>query len=76
MEGIQEENPGELNITLYIAAGISYDHKGPLQFYHDPADPVDKRTVSNKPSRPRRGKYESETEYQKRLEEWRVKPRH
>jgi hypothetical protein len=37
---IQEQRRNPINVTVHVAAGISYNHKGPLIFYNDPTDPV------------------------------------
>ncbi|KAF1991727.1 hypothetical protein K402DRAFT_389109 [Aulographum hederae CBS 113979] len=45
-----------LNVTLHVAAGVSYDHKGPLIFYKDPKEPSEK---VRKPPPPRKTMYET-----------------
>ena len=63
---IQEINQKEhLDVTVHLAAGISYDYKGAFVFYNDPAEPDISKP--RKPSKPRRSKYESDEQYQKRL---------
>jgi transposase len=53
-----------LNVTLHVAAGVSYNHKGPLIFYKDPKEPSEKE---RKAPKPRRSKYENDTAWQARL---------
>jgi hypothetical protein len=52
-----------LDITLHIAAGVSYNHKGPLIFYKDPQEPSEK---VRKPHPPQKSKYETQEQYQSR----------
>lgn len=53
-----------LDVTIHVAAGISYNHKGPLIFYHDPAEPSEKQ---RKPQKPRRRKAETDEQFAGRL---------
>jgi hypothetical protein len=53
-----------LDVTLHVAAGVCYDHKGPLIFYKDPQQPSEK---VRKPAPPRQSKYETQEQFQARL---------
>lgn len=61
---LQEKSSG-LNVTVHVAAGISYDYKGPLIFYNDPLDPGAPKPY--KPIKPRRGKFETLEHWQKEV---------
>jgi DDE superfamily endonuclease len=64
----QEIDQSSLNVTLHVAAGISYNHKGIFLFYNDPADPAIPKP--RPPPKPRRSKYEDDNQWQKRLREF------
>jgi hypothetical protein len=53
-----------LDVTLHVAAGVSYYYKGPLIFYKDPKEPSEK---VRKPQKPRKSKYEDDATYESRL---------
>ena len=55
-----------------MSAGISYNYKGPLRFYNDPAEPEAEKPY--KPRKPRRPKVESDEQYQERVTEWESQP--
>jgi DDE superfamily endonuclease len=59
---IQETDQIQLDITLHVAASVSYNHKGIFLFYNDPDD----KPKLRKPRGPRRSKYESEEQFQQR----------
>jgi len=59
-----------LNITLHVAAGICYDHKGEIIFYNDPEDPGEAR--QRRAPHPRKSKFETEEQYRFRVEDWRA----
>ena len=65
---LKEVKESGLNITLHVAAGISYNSKGYLIFYNDPEDPGDIR--QRKPPKPRKSSVETEVEYRKKVEDW------
>jgi hypothetical protein len=67
LESIREEKKPNLRVTVHVAGGISYNHKGPLIFYKDPQEPSEK---TGKPRKPRKSKYESDIEFRSRLETW------
>jgi transposase len=58
LQRLQETNHSKLNVTIHVAAGISYDHKGAFVFYNDPDEPSEPKAY--KPRRPRHGKYQSQ----------------
>ena len=65
---LKETKESGLNITLHVAAGISYNGKGCLVFYNDPEDPGDIR--QRKPPKPHKSSVETEAEYRKKVEDW------
>jgi hypothetical protein len=67
-EELQEVQPS-INVTVHVAGGISYNHKGVFLFYNDPRDPVEKPLV-DKRTRPRKRVAETPVEFQARLTEW------
>ncbi len=60
---INEVETSGLDVTIHVAAGISYNRKGPLIFYKDPKDPSEK---VRKAAPPRKSKYESDEQYDAR----------
>jgi hypothetical protein len=56
-----------LDVTIHVAGGISYNHKGTLIFYKDPQEPSEKQRL---PPKPRKSKYESEETWQSRVKVW------
>jgi hypothetical protein len=62
--GINEVDTSGLDVTVHVAAGISYNHKGPLIFYKDPVEPSEKQ---RKPAPPRKSKYETQSDYEGRV---------
>ena len=65
---IQEAPITNLNVTLHVAGGISYDFKGDLIFYNDPEEPAVVRKHNK--ARPRRSQVETEEEYQEKVKNW------
>lgn len=63
-----------LNITLHVAAGICYDHKGEIIFYNDPMDPGEVR--QRRAPHPRKSSVETEAEYRQRVDDWRASQPH
>lgn len=68
LERLDERKPC-LDITVHVAAGISYDSKGVFLFYNDPEDPAEKQ-VRDKRRKPRKRKTETEEQFQDRVKEW------
>ena len=64
---LREVKSSGLKVTVHIAAGISYNHKGPLIFYKDPKEPSEK---VYKPRKPRKTKYQTDSEYEAQVQEW------
>jgi hypothetical protein len=64
-----QETPMSINVTIHVAAGISYNHKGAFLFYNDPAEPGPKEYVY-KHARPRKSKYESQEEHEECVRRW------
>ncbi|KAF1813236.1 hypothetical protein P152DRAFT_457597, partial [Eremomyces bilateralis CBS 781.70] len=60
-QNLQETGSLPLNVTVHVASGVSYDHKGPLVFYNDPACPTVPK--SYRPRAPRRSSIESEEQH-------------
>jgi hypothetical protein len=67
LEAIREEKTSRLKVTVHVAAGISYNHKGPLIFYKDPEEPSEKALRGR---RPRKYKHETPEDFQNRLQSW------
>ncbi len=61
---INEVSSAGLDVTIHVAAGISYNHKGALIFYRDPAEPSEK---PQKPRKPKQLKYEIDSVFQARV---------
>jgi hypothetical protein len=61
-------------VTVHVAAGISYNHKGPLIFYNDPAEPGIPRP--HKPRKPRKSKYQTAEQYAQEVREWEARQPH
>jgi hypothetical protein len=57
---IQPNQKAPLNLTLHVAAGISYNHKGVFTFYKDPYEPSEKLY---KPRRPRKSSVETKQQH-------------
>ncbi len=55
------------NVTLHVAAGVSYNHKGAFIFYHDPKEPTEK---VYKPRRPRKSSVETQHEHLEAIQAW------
>ena len=68
------EAPQGLNITLHVAAGICYDHKGEITFYNDPMDPGEVK--QRKAPYPHRSSVETEAEYRQKVDDWRASQPH
>ena len=66
-EHLREVKSSGLKVTVHIAAGVSYNHKGPLIFYKDPKEPTEK---AYKPRKPRKTMYQTESEYQAQIQKW------
>jgi hypothetical protein len=60
------------NAIVHIAAGCSYDSKGPIIFYNDPADPTAPRPYL--PRAPRRSSVETTEEYAAAVHIFKVTP--
>lgn len=56
-----------IDLTVHVAGGVSYNHKGPLIFYNDPAEPGPK---VYKPRKPRKSSVQSDDDYQAALQAW------
>lgn len=67
---MKENKEGGLNVTLHVAGGISYNHKGDLIFYNDLAEPAAIRTHNK--ARLHKSSVKSEAEYQRKVEEWKA----
>ncbi|KAF1983122.1 hypothetical protein K402DRAFT_338837, partial [Aulographum hederae CBS 113979] len=52
---------------VHVAAGVSYNHKGPLIFYKDPKEPTEK---IYKPRKPRKTMYQTEEQFQHEIQQW------
>ncbi|KAF1982209.1 hypothetical protein K402DRAFT_340853, partial [Aulographum hederae CBS 113979] len=52
---------------VHVAAGVSYNHKGPLIFYKDPKEPTEK---TYKPRKPRKTMYQTEEQFQHEIQQW------
>jgi transposase len=63
----QEIDQSELNVTLHVAGGISYNHKGILEFYNNPDNPGIPKP--RRPYKPRQQKEESDKSYNIRLQD-------
>ena len=64
---INEAPAPQVDLVVYLAAGISYNHKGPLIFYHDPPE-IGSQQYGMR--RPRRSSVQTLEEYKKVLEAW------
>ena len=71
---LKERVESGLNVTLHVAAGISYNNKGYLIFYHDPEDPGEVR--QRRAPYPRKSSVETEAEYRQKVEDWRASQPH
>jgi hypothetical protein len=63
---LQENAVSPLNVTVHVAAGISYNYKGVFQFYKDPPE----RRIQGDPIKPRRSRFQSEDQYLTELRAW------
>ncbi len=54
-----------LNVTLHVTSGISYNFKGDLIFYNNPEEPAVVRKHNK--ARPRWSQVEIEEEYQEKV---------
>jgi transposase len=70
---LQEKRQPSLKVTIHLAAGISYNHKGPLIFYNDPQEPSEH---IYKPSRPRKSSVETDEQHQQAVEQWQQTTEH
>ncbi|KAF1816597.1 hypothetical protein P152DRAFT_454834 [Eremomyces bilateralis CBS 781.70] len=61
LQNLQETGSLPLNVTVHVASGVSYGHKGPLVFYNDPACPTVPKAY--RPRAPRRSGIESEEQH-------------
>jgi hypothetical protein len=66
---IQEFKTSGLNVTVHVAAGISYNYKGPLIFYKDPKEPG---RQPYKPRQPRKSLVQTNAEYQQQVQAWKA----
>jgi len=66
--GINESKATNLDVTVHVSAGISYNHKGRLIFYKDPVEPTERQRRQVK--EPKQLKYELDSVYQERLKVW------
>jgi len=48
-EVIEPRSAGNLDVTIHVSGGISYNHKGRLIFYNDPAEPSKKQRKAPPP---------------------------
>jgi hypothetical protein len=64
---MKETKQSDLNVTLHVAAGISYNHKGPLIFYKNPLEEAE---GSYKPRKPRKSSVQTQEEYECIVKEW------
>lgn len=64
---INEAPAPTLDVTVHVAAGISYNHKGPLIFYHDPPE-AGARSYGTR--RPRRSSVQTPEDYREVLQAW------
>ena len=62
-----QHKPFKIKQKFYIAAIISWNYKSPLQFYNDESDHLD---IQKRPRKPRKSRYETEEEHQKRVMKW------
>jgi hypothetical protein len=56
-----------LDVTVHVAAGVSYNQKGKLIFYKDPKEPSQR---VYKPRQPRKSSVQTLEEYQQVIDEW------
>ncbi len=68
LERLQELKPS-IDITVHVAAGISYNQKGVFLFYNDPNEPGPKQ-YTYKPRRPRKSSVQTQEEYEQDVREW------
>ena len=64
---LKETKTSGLDVTIHVAAGVSYNHKGPLIFYKDPKEPSQK---TYKPRKPRKTMYQSDEEHRQEVAAW------
>jgi hypothetical protein len=55
------------NVTLHMAAGVSYNHKGVFIFYHNPSEPDQK---VYKPARPRKSSVKTKQQHLEAIQAW------
>jgi hypothetical protein len=67
-ETMQEVDRSDLDVTLHVSAGISYNHKGVFHFYRDPIEPSLPRPY--RPRRPRQSSVETAEEFASKVQEW------
>lgn len=65
---LQETYKARLNVTVHVAAGISYDGKGVFEFYNDPAEPNINGVY--RPRRPRKSSVETKEQHQAAIRLW------
>lgn len=61
LESLKPTKTSGLSVKLHVAAGVSYNHKGRLVFYKDPAEPSAPKPY--KPRKPRKSSVQTEEEY-------------
>jgi hypothetical protein len=70
-ENLVEDEPVTANKkTLHMYTYVNYYVKGPLRFYNDEEDML---PTPKPPPKPRRSKYESDAQFQARIQEWEAK---
>jgi hypothetical protein len=72
LKNLNEDVKAAFNVTLHVAAGCSYDSKGPLIFYNDPADPTAPKPY--RPRAPRRSSVETAQEHESAVHSFKTTP--
>jgi hypothetical protein len=72
LENLNERVKPPFNLTVHIAAGCSYDSKGPLIFYNDPADPTAPKPY--RPRAPRRSSVETAEQHHAAVQTFKTEP--
>jgi hypothetical protein len=68
LKRVNETPKSDLDVTLHVAGGISYNKRGILIFYNDPIDPEESKQARK--SRPRKSEVETEEEYRQKVANW------
>ena len=71
MESIQEDKSDILDVTVHVAAGVSYNRKGIFVFYKDPQEPIEKVYT---PRKQRKSSVQTPEEYAQVVKEWESDP--